>query len=286
MADGIPPQARWCYLHTAGHGRRLQVREAPNLEFRGNPLNQRGMKNFWNQRARENAPFYIATWRGFDRNDTKDFFLSGREAMEFVRASGYDATGQDQMLEIGCGIGRMTHGFAELFGHVHAVDVSGVMIENAKVHNEHLANVSFYETNGCDLSPISDDRIDFCFSFIVFQHIPDKSIVANYLLEARRVLKPGGLFHFQLSGLPDPDAVTAPTILLAKRAYRKFIRRPVLSVGRRISNGPRGFESSSWAGTRFTSEEISARCREAGLAVLRISGDGTQYMWVTAKKPA
>lgn len=33
------------------------------------------------------------------------------------------------------------------------------------------------------------DFFDFCFSFIVFQHIPDKAVTLNYIREAGRVLK-------------------------------------------------------------------------------------------------
>src|SRR4051794_31409719 len=90
------------------------------------------MKTFWNKRAKEHAPYYIATWRGYERKDTEAFFLSADEARVFVEASGYQPTGKDSMLEIGCGIGRMTHGFAQLFGRVHAIDVSGEMIARAR----------------------------------------------------------------------------------------------------------------------------------------------------------
>ena len=48
-------------------------------------------------------------------------------------------------------------------------------------------------------------RFDFTFSFVVFQHIPSKAMIENYVRETARVLRPGGLFKFQLQG--DPSAV-------------------------------------------------------------------------------
>jgi SAM-dependent methyltransferase len=243
---------------------------------------EREMHDFWNAKAKEHAPFYIATWRGYERRDTERFFLSGDEAAAFVRDSGYQPNGQDRMVEIGCGIGRMTHGFAQLFGEVHAIDVSEEMIRQAKDNLIHLNNVSLYNTSGSDLAPFADASIDFCFSYIVFQHIPSKDIIFNYFAEAGRVLRPGGVFHVQVKGLPDPDVGTQPGILAVKRAYRHYIRRPGLTLWRRLRGGPNGFESPAWIGVSLTPTEITASCKGAGLSVQKITGEGTQYMWVTA----
>jgi SAM-dependent methyltransferase len=243
------------------------------------------MKRFWNTRAKENAPFYIATWRGHDRTDTEDFFLTGDEAMAFVSAAGYQPTGQDRMLEIGCGIGRMTHGFAALFGRVDAIDVSGEMIARANELKGDLDNVQFHETSGQDLALFEDNSMDFCFSYIVFQHIPSKDVIFNYVREAARVLKPGGIFHFQLKDIPDPDIGVSPVLLAAKRLYRRFVRRPALALRRRLSNGPHGFESPAWTGVSVTADEITSECERAGLTVQTITGQHKQYMWVTATNP-
>jgi ubiquinone/menaquinone biosynthesis C-methylase UbiE len=243
------------------------------------------MKDFWDAKAQENAPFYIATWRGYERRDTEDFFLSAAEATKFVQSSGYQPTGHDRMLEIGCGVGRMTHGFAQLFGEVHAIDVSGEMIRQAKTHLAHLPNVHLYETSGADLAPFADSSLDFCFSFIVFQHIPSKAVIFTYIREVGRVLKPGGVFHFQVNGLPDPDATVTPPVLAVKRVYRRWVRRPALASWRWLRRGPRGFEAPAWLGVSLSADEVKAECTAAGLVVRDVSGAGTAYMWITATKP-
>ena len=44
--------------------------------------------------------------------------------------------------------------------------------------------------------------MDFAFSYIVFQHIPSREIVENYMREVNRLLRPGALFKFQVQGAP------------------------------------------------------------------------------------
>src|SRR5262249_14676664 len=107
---------------------------------------------------------------------------------------------QMRVLEIGCGIGRITRALAKFFGEVHAVDVSPEMIRLAREKLGDLKNVHLYVNNGTDLSVLPDVPFHFAFSFIVFQHIPDKAVVENYIREVHRMLIPGGLFKFQVDG--------------------------------------------------------------------------------------
>jgi SAM-dependent methyltransferase len=247
---------------------------------------QQLMKHFWNAKATENAPFYIATWRGYQRKDTEEFFLTAAQASEYLQAARYQPTGMDRMLEIGCGIGRMTHGFAQLLGEVHAIDVSGVMIEQAKQNLAAYPHVYPLETSGTDLAAFADNFFDLCFSFIVFQHIPAKAIIFNYIREVGRVLKPGGTFHFQVNGLPDPDLGVHPALLTVKRLYRSYVRRPALLGWHRVRGGEGGYESPAWAGVSVSRAEVESVCRASGLIIQSVTGEGSQYMWITANKPA
>ncbi len=114
------------------------------------------------------------------------------------------------VIEIGCGTGRVTHGLAELFGKVDAVDVSGEMIVRAKQALQDRHNVNLYQNNGMDLSMFGAEEFDFAFSSIVFQHIPSKGVIENYIREAWRVLKPKSFFGFQVQGA-EIDEQTADT---------------------------------------------------------------------------
>lgn len=242
------------------------------------------MKKFWDKKAREHSMFYIATWRGYENRDLHDFFITKEQAAQFLEDADYKPKSKDRMLEIGCGIGRMTRGFANLFGEVYAIDVSGEMIQQAKQHLSSFRNVTLYETNGRDLALFSEGFFDFCFSYIVFQHIPDREIIFNYIREVGRVLKTGGLFHFQLNGSSDPDIGVNPYLLIVKRTYRNFIRRPILLTWHRLRGGPGGFESPAWLGVSVSLDEVCSTCQDSGLEINRIAGEGTQYMWITAQK--
>src|SRR5262245_1136477 len=85
------------------------------------------MKRDWDDRARENAKWYINTIKK-DQSDL-EFDASGKpEVNNFVLADPLLRAGRElkrlRMLEIGCGIGRMTKHLAEAFGEVYATDVS------------------------------------------------------------------------------------------------------------------------------------------------------------------
>ena len=164
------------------------------------------LRQAWDERARENAKHYIATLQP-EWTDA-DFFASGeatvdghiRTDMENI-CQGKDPK-QMRVLEIGCGTGRITRALANLFGEVHAVDISGEMISKAKESLRMHPNAHIYQNNGFNLSIIDVQSFDFAFSLYVFQHIPSYEIIESYIAEVSRLLRPGALFKFQVQGSP------------------------------------------------------------------------------------
>ncbi|HEV2773121.1 MAG TPA: class I SAM-dependent methyltransferase [Thermoleophilaceae bacterium] len=209
------------------------------------------MKRDWDARARENAKFYVVSSRS--DWDEEAFSASGKSSAEELVFSELDlvTAGDDprslRLLEIGCGVGRMTEHLAETFGEVHGVDVSGEMVATAKQRLSHFDNVHVHETNGADLAVFPDSFFDFAFSFIVFQHIPFREVVEGYLREVHRVLKPGRLFKFQVQGT----------------SGEKFA----------------ALEKDTWLGVGFSAAEMDALAAEIGFEVLKSEGEGTQYFW-------
>lgn len=157
------------------------------------------MEQDWDERAKKDAMHYIAT-RGTSWNEA-EFFEKGTLEVhlcrDFFLAQGFDPTGK-HMLDIGCGIGRLDRGFAEMFAGVWGVDVSGEMIVQATKLNREFGNVRFVQGNGEDLRQFPNEFFDFVYSGRTFQHIPEKRIIVNYLQEMYRVLRPNGLFKIQL----------------------------------------------------------------------------------------
>jgi ubiquinone/menaquinone biosynthesis C-methylase UbiE len=162
------------------------------------------MREEWDQRARENARYYVNT-----ANQTwsdEEFYATGeRTVAEEILTDMQNICqgrlpGAMRVLEIGCGTGRITRALARLFGEVHAVDVSGEMVRLAAEGLRDYPNAFVYQNNGTDLAVVPDREFDFAFSWIVFQHIPSREIIENYVREVHRLLRPGALFKFQVQG--------------------------------------------------------------------------------------
>ena len=73
------------------------------------------------------------------------------------------------------------------------------MIEKSRGYCAEVANIFTSLTDGT-LSEFADASLDLVYSFIVFQHIPDRAPIRRYVEEAARVLKPDGLLRFQVDG--------------------------------------------------------------------------------------
>ena len=96
----------------------------------------RRMRRDWDERARENARYYVVT--GQEKWSDEDFRQSGRVTLEeeILNDLTNVCQGKDPkemtVLEIGCGAGRVTRAFAEYFGEVYAVDISREMVRQAR----------------------------------------------------------------------------------------------------------------------------------------------------------
>ena len=162
------------------------------------------MRQDWDARARENARHYVDTSRTDWSDET--FFASGEQqvAEDILTDMGNICQGKDpgqmRVLEIGCGAGRLTRAFSKVFGEVHAVDISGEMVAAARQALAGRPGAHVYQNNGCDLKVVPDLPFDFAYSAIVFQHIPSREVIENYVREVRRLLRPGALFKFWVQG--------------------------------------------------------------------------------------
>jgi len=240
------------------------------------------MREFWDDKARENAMYYVSSYLPYDEQDPEEFWKWGGILVDrFLDESGIEFTGQESMLEIGCGIGKMTRAFAGRFGSVAALDVSSEMVEQARVNAGNAGNVTFVVGNGADLQTFENDAFDFVFTYIVFQHIPDTAIVCNYIREVGRVLRPGGNFYFQVNNMP-----VGIRARLRPGRLRSAIRH--LLGGKQSQapedSGPRGLDHRAWTGSRISVKQIEKTVGESNMQVLSLRGKGTQYLWVRAAK--
>ncbi len=216
------------------------------------------MRRDWDERATQDARRAVYTRdsetdvAGFDESGRANYDQLVRPFLP-VLLEGRSPAGC-RVVEIGCGLGRMTRWFAREFGAVDAVDVSPVMLEQARARLAECANVVWRLGSGHDLQPLPGGCCDLVFSYIVFQHIPSKAAIEGYVREAARVLRPRGAFKFQLNGDQSPE-------------YRAHVR-------------------DTWLGETFSFEEAAAMLEAAGFSLLAAEGAGTQYFVLTARKGA
>jgi SAM-dependent methyltransferase len=208
------------------------------------------MRRDWDARARENARYYVNTARE-DWTDAEFFATGERTVAEEILTDMINiCQGKDpkqmRVLEIGCGAGRVTRALSNLFGEVHAVDVSGEMIAMAAKALADRPNAHVYQNNGTDLKVIPVAEFDFAFSTIVFQHIPSRDIIENYVREVSRLLRPGALFKFQVQGDCSREALPDDT----------------------------------WLGAGFSDEQALAMAGRCGFEPRYRHGVGQQYFWL------
>jgi SAM-dependent methyltransferase len=205
------------------------------------------MRADWNQRAGEDANYYVAFGRR--EQDDEEFFSTGNDIAKTLELELKRFRGRDAALEIGCGPGRLMRPMSRHFGEIHGVDVSDEMVRLAGERLRDTPSAHPHHSSGSDLAMFSDEKFDLVYSYAVFQHIPSREVVFNYLREARRVLKTGGILRCQLNGLP-----------------------------------PHAKQYDTWSGVRISADEITRFAREQDMQLLVIEQIWTQYMWITCRK--
>ena len=109
------------------------------------------------------------------------------------------------VLEIAPGHGRWTEYLIARAGRVTAVDLSPSCIDYCRQRFAGAANVDYHVTDGTSLPP--DAQVDFVWSFDAFVHM-DRDVIASYLREIARVLKPGGAAIVHHSNVADFETHT------------------------------------------------------------------------------
>lgn len=206
------------------------------------------MRSEWNERAREDANYYVAFGRR--EQDEEEFFATGADVVRALETELKRLSRRKRALEIGCGPGRLLRPMSRHFQEIHGIDVADEMVVRARRNLAQVPHAHAHHAEGSDLRAFPDSYFDFVYSYAVFQHIPAGEVVFGYLREVSRVLTPGGIAHLQLNGL----AKSAQTY-------------------------------TTWSGFRVSAEEVREFTKEHGLELLALDGVGTQYMWTTWRRP-
>src|SRR5947209_5662218 len=121
------------------------------------------MEQFWDARAREDAFFFVDSRLDYGSPDHEAFWTGGVEALDrMLLALGAEVTADQVVVDIGCGLGRLTRPLAERAARVIAVDISKEMLAKARELNSDLDNVEWMHGDGTSLQPVADASVDAC----------------------------------------------------------------------------------------------------------------------------
>jgi len=205
-----------------------------------------------------------ATW--------EEALATGREDL----ARGMSITGLPRhsggtVVEIGCGMGRMSAALAEHFDRVVGLDIAPRMVEEARRRNGN-PRVEFQLIEGGELRPGALSECEAIVSYEVLYYLPPADL-ARYFRDAFRLLKSGGRFVFHINMEP----------IRWKTRLAFLLRRLMYSCGikewRGWSTGAglrRYYHSEAW---------LRASLTEAGFVVDSVCGPSRRQTWVSAHKP-
>jgi SAM-dependent methyltransferase len=159
------------------------------------------MRSLWNRLSQKSELGYVSFLEKGAQWDEDEFRLVGerfvKRMMDRYNEFAAIPAAEADVLEIGCGVGRFILPLCSRFRHVTGVDISERMLAVATRRCATERNVDLILSDGASLSGVADRSQDFVITAGVFQHIVNFEVIANYLRESLRVLRPGGLLLFQ-----------------------------------------------------------------------------------------
>jgi len=174
-------------------------------------------------------------------------------AMEVLSSINFAKT--DNVIDIGCGDGRVTFEIAEKVsaGTVKGIDSSLKMIESAS-KNYNRANLSFERVDITKKYP-SEQKFNLAFSFASFAWIEQQQEALNNIADT---LKPGGMFVGGIAHKDSPYLRARLNIMSTQKWKWSFINYmpPYYPIDEEI---------------------MKNLCEEAQLKVIQISRNGTPY---------
>ncbi|MEO5823444.1 MAG: class I SAM-dependent methyltransferase [Vicinamibacteraceae bacterium] len=187
-------------------------------------------------------------------DDGGEWARSGEATAGDVRDLAAVAAG-DAVLEIGCGAGRVGRFLAPHCRHWTGGDVSPNMLHFAATALADLPNVSTVPLNGYDLAGVADRSFDVVYCTGVFMHL-DEWERFRYVLDARRVLRPGGRLYVDNFNLLEPEG------------WALFMEHFRMDPSKRPANVSR----------HSTPQELERYLTQAGYEQVRVRAGG---LWVT-----
>ncbi|MFH1998577.1 MAG: class I SAM-dependent methyltransferase [Planctomycetota bacterium] len=166
------------------------------------------MKQEWKSRASSDArDFFVASAPGWD--DPEQWQKQAQIDVQNIFSGFSEEELSDfDVLEIGCGVGRLVPSIASRIQSFTGFDIAEEMIAEARARCRTYPNARFFASTGASLPDKARDRfyhVAFCIG--VFIHCP-RDIIGSLIVDAFKQLAPGGELRFQVhADLNDPTGI-------------------------------------------------------------------------------
>jgi len=207
-----------------------------------------------NQTKEQNIKYYDVEAEVYDKNRYST--LAGHRVDTFHKNIleiffSEDLTHGDNILEMGCGTGRLLPYMAQKAYKITGIDISQGMLKVARkrLEEDGYGDITLV-LDDADSMPFPDNTFDAVYSILVINLIPD---YLKAFKEVKRILKPGGLFVFNVPNLN--------SIYYLGGLY-------VNMRGKTVTANASGHRYSHW----FTKDELTKGLNSIGFVIEDIKG--------------
>ncbi len=180
-----------------------------------------------------------ASVAAFSLGDPAILARATAELVAWLQAEALLGPGFD-VLDLGCGIGRVAAAIAPRVRSVLALDVSPAMIAEARRRHENVPGLRFAITSGTDLGWLPGGAFDLVLAVDSFPYLVQAGVAERHVADAAHLLRPGGTLAILNLSYRDGEADRADARRWAAE-YGLALRR----------EGDRCF--ALWDGVAFTS---------------------------------
>jgi len=170
----------------------------------------------------------------------------------------------DDVLEVGCGVGRVGWAIAPRCRSWIGCDISENMLSHARKRLAGLSNVRLTHLDQANLNRVSDMTVDVVYCTNVLPHL-DQMERWQYVLEAHRVLRPSGRLYIDTIALDSPEGWHMLSNNLEQR--RNGLEAPYIPLP-------------------STADELIAYCRNAGFEAIRTEQRYSLLIVAAVKDPS
>ncbi len=213
-----------------------------------------------------------------------DSYYVNNHINKFIEYSGI--TRSDDILEVGCGMGKFTFPLLKKGYRITGLDLSPVLLQKLLAHNDNRFKLDLIASDILDAPEELNSRFDYVIGFFTLHHFMN---LDTYIKAMSRLLKPGGVIVFLEPNAYNPlyyfQIVFSPTMSwagdkgVAKMIRSNFVKASKYAELNNVSIKKYGFFPP------FVVNNKIGRFIESFLEKMKIFGDVSAFQIVKMHKP-